>query len=281
LFQIIDISKISPSIANIFKEFGFWKLQITGAQHLNRQIGPQPSRGKIADDLKTSPAWLICRLLPFVQSAALNKAFFTTRNIFVHVYLPLSILAKVILALHQETLDEDSMGIIQHVGKTNLFLDAGDKKACTGDLILETPMSNHLQDLAGIQSRAQPSEPSTQPAEVENILWKDIVLDKRPPFNSLFEKAKKIYIPFYPYWDIFDREGDNFKSELTCFWNIANLLNATTGTVDFLEKAIERWKTIDISPCPGLQTKKERQQEIETITQYKTARSIEPAGNSG
>jgi hypothetical protein len=46
LFQIVDISKISPSIASIFKEFDFWKLQITGAQHLNRQIGPKASREK-------------------------------------------------------------------------------------------------------------------------------------------------------------------------------------------------------------------------------------------
>jgi hypothetical protein len=84
----------------------------------------------------------------------------------------------------------------------------------------------------------------------------------------IIRKSQKIYIPFYPYWD---REGDSFKSELTCFWNIANLLNATTGTVDFLEKAINRWKTVDISPCPALQTKEERQREIETISQYKNS----------
>jgi hypothetical protein len=129
-------------------------------------------------------------------------------------------------------------------------------------------MSNRLRDLVGVQARENQSDPTKPPAGVDYISWKEIVLDKRPPFKSLLEKAKKIYVPFYPYWSIFDRESDNFKSELTCFWNIANLLNATTGTVDFLEKAIERWKTVEISPCPGLQTKEERQNEIATITQY-------------
>ena len=52
---------------------------------------------------------------------------------------------------------------------------------------------------------------------------------------------------------------------------MANLLNATLGTVDFLEKTIDRWKTVDISPCPALQTKEERQREIETISQYKNS----------
>ena len=69
-------------------------------------------------------------------------------------------------------------------------------------------------------------------------------------------------MPYYPYWSIFDREGDTFKSELTCFWNIANLLSATTGTVEFLEKAIERWETVDVPHCMGLQTKDERTPEI-------------------
>jgi hypothetical protein len=113
-------------------------------------------------------------------------------------------------------------------------------------------MSNRLRDLVGVQARENQSDPTKPPAGVDYISWKEIVLDKRPPFKSLLEKAKKIYVPFYPYWSIFDRESDNFKSELTCFWNIANLLNATTGTVDFLEKAIERWRTVDIPHCTGL-----------------------------
>jgi hypothetical protein len=75
-------------------------------------------------------------------------------------------------------------------------------------------------------------------------------------------------VPFYPYWSIFDKEGDTFKSELTCFWNIANLLSATTGTVEFLEKAIERWETVDVPQCIGLQTKDERTQEIFKATRY-------------
>jgi hypothetical protein len=75
-------------------------------------------------------------------------------------------------------------------------------------------------------------------------------------------------VPYYPYWSIFDREGDTFKSELTCFWNIANLLSATTGTVEFLEKAIERWETVDVPQCIGLQTKDERTEEIFKATRY-------------
>jgi hypothetical protein len=75
-------------------------------------------------------------------------------------------------------------------------------------------------------------------------------------------------VPYYPYWSIFDKEGDTFRSELTCFWNIANLLNATTGTVEFLEKAIERWETVEVPHCIGLQTKEERTQEIFEATQY-------------
>jgi hypothetical protein len=129
-------------------------------------------------------------------------------------------------------------------------------------------MSNRLQDLVGDQERESQTEQTKPQADVDYIPWEDITLGKRLPLLSIFEAARKIVVPFYPYWSIFDRESDNFKSELTCFWNIANLLNATTGTVDFLEKAFERWKTVDISPCPGQQTKAERQNEIETITPY-------------
>ena len=40
LFQVINITDISPNIASIFKEYSFWQLQISGAQQLNRKIGP-------------------------------------------------------------------------------------------------------------------------------------------------------------------------------------------------------------------------------------------------
>jgi hypothetical protein len=200
-----------------------------------------------------------------VKSCAQDKAFFTTRYVFLHVYLPLSVLSTVILALHNEELDFKSKDIIHQVGKAELLLDSGNKRACTCELILETPMSNRLQDLAGDQEREGQTNPQ---ADVDHVSWKDITLRKRQPLITFFEAARQIVVPFYPYWSIFDKEGDTFKSELTCFWNIANLLSATTGTVDFLEKAIERWKTVDIPLCTGLQTREERRQEITTITQY-------------
>ena len=181
------------------------------------------------------------------------------------MYLPLSILSKVILALHNEELEFKTKDIIHQVGKAELLLDSGNKRACTCELILETPMSNRLQDLAGEQEREGQTKPQ---ADVDHISWKDITLRKRQPLLSVFETARQMVVPFYPYWSIFDKEGDTFRSELTCFWNIANLLSATTGAVDFLEKAIERWKTVDIPHCTGLQTKEERSQEILTITQY-------------
>jgi hypothetical protein len=151
------------------------------------------------------------------------------------VYLPLSILSKVILALHNEELDFKSKDIIHQVGKADLLLDSNNKRACICDLILETPMSNRLLDLVCDQERESQPEQIKPQADVDHISWKEIALRKRPPLLSILETARKIRVPFYPYWSIFDRESDTFKSELTCFWNIANLLSATTGTVDFLE----------------------------------------------
>ena len=96
LFQVININDIYHNIASIFKEYSFWQLQISGAQQLNRKIGPRAPPENVAEELKKSPAWLICRLLPTVQSCAQDKAFFTTRYVFLPVYLPLSVLSKVI-----------------------------------------------------------------------------------------------------------------------------------------------------------------------------------------
>jgi hypothetical protein len=200
-----------------------------------------------------------------VQSCALDKAFFTTRYVFLHVYLPLSILSKVILALHNEEFDFRSKDIVHQISRAELNLDSRDKKACTGELTLETPMSNKLHDLAKDLEKAGQSKPQ---ADVDNIPWNEIALEKRRPLRANFTAATSIVIPYYPYWSIFDREGDTFKSELTCFWNIANLLSATTGTVEFLEKAIERWETVDVPQGIGLQSKEERALEISKATQY-------------
>jgi hypothetical protein len=53
------------------------------------------------------------------------------------------------------------------------------------------------------------------------------------------EQASQIHIPFHHFWNIFDREPDNIKSELTCFWAIANKLRATTGTLQFSHYQID------------------------------------------
>jgi hypothetical protein len=56
LFQVLNINDICPNIASIFKEYSFWQLQISGAQQLNRIIGPRAPPEKVAEEVKKSPA---------------------------------------------------------------------------------------------------------------------------------------------------------------------------------------------------------------------------------
>ena len=73
LFQLIDTQSFSPALAQIFTEFKFWELQVKGALELNDAIGVSATKDRITEKLRESPTWLICRLLPSVQSVTASK----------------------------------------------------------------------------------------------------------------------------------------------------------------------------------------------------------------
>ena len=50
---------------------------------------------------------------------------------------------------------------------------------------------------------------------------------------------------FYKHWEIFCRELPSVVSEISCSWAVQPPLTVSTGTLAFLEKAIDRWQTID------------------------------------
>ena len=76
-------------------------------------------------------------------------------------------------------------------------------------------------------------------------------------------------IPFYRYWDIFQKEPEQIKSSLTFFWGITIPLSVTTGTLNFLEVAIQRWPTICTPKAPSLQSSEEIKLELQDITKYR------------
>ena len=107
---------------------------------------------------------------------------------------------------------------------------------------------------------------SEQPTQQEELPWKQATLSKLPPLYPRLDQVSNLQIPHYKFWDIFCREPSTIQADLTCFWAVATALSATTGSIHFLENAIERWTTLESSQDSMLQTEEEIQKDIEIAT---------------
>ena len=87
--------------------------------------------------------------------------------------------------------------------------------------------------------------------------------------SKLAANAHRIAVPFDKFWDTFGKEPEQINTEISCFWNIANILSATTGTLQFLEKAINRWTTVEPPKALSLQYEEEINQQLVLFCSYR------------
>jgi hypothetical protein len=252
LCSLLDIKSVSPCLADAFEQPDFWELQLSGAAQIQALLEPKSSLERIKEVLKQAPPWLILRLIPARQMPA-NLPFKTKSN-FLQVYLPVPAIAKAALAL-REIKEQDSMMFLG-IKPVALEPDVEKAKLLTCQCALATPMSDRLADLAAVEGG--------------ELALHHSVLTRESPLTQ--EEAEKLPVIFYKHWEIFCRELPAVASEISCSWAVQPPLTVSTGTLAFLEKAIDRWKTIDRPHALLLQSEEDVQAEFrEFANKNKTA----------
>ena len=85
------------------------------------------------------------------------------------------------------------------------------------------------------RDKSQHADATMLPAEAgKGIPWNQAALARRAHLSHRWNSEREFTIPFYKFWDIFQKEPDLIKSALTFFWSISIPLSSTTGTLGFL-----------------------------------------------
>ena len=243
LCSMIDVRSISPILAEAFDQPDFWwDLQLSGAKQICDLLKPNSDLGQIKEVLGQAPPWLILRFIP-ARHIPTNLPLKYKFN-FLQLYLPIPAIAKAALALR----NADALGssIYRDLQPGSIETDVSKPRFLVCSCTLATPMSDELADMVLRQG--------------EQSIWAKARLERVPPLTQ--EKATLLPVIFYKRWEIFCREPQSVAAEISCAWAVQPPLTVSTGTLAFLEKALDRWKTIDKYQATILQTEEQIQEEF-------------------
>ena len=106
---------------------------------------------------------------------------------------------------------------------------------------------------------------------VKHIPWNEAMVPKRAPLSERWNSQQHFTVPFYPHWEIFEKEPETCSSVLTFMWSISLPLSATTGALTFLEEAIQRWPTLERMRCSPTQSEEMLTKEQADCCSYKNS----------